>query len=117
VYGSGSTKNYLFGQDCSDGKLRILRFTGTGTYDSSPYNSCPLGIVPFAPVYLEIENDGTSLYFRCSDTGVDGSFLQVFTQALSTWVTAVDTIGLMCNVNATGGAGSIGVFDWFRRMA
>lgn len=114
VYGSGSTKNYLFGQDCSDGKLRIHRFTGTGTYDSSPYTGIPFGIAPFAPVYLEIENDGTSLYFRASTTGIDGSFVQVFTQALSTWVTSVTNIGVM---GLCSDAGAGGVIDWDRRIA
>lgn len=114
VYGSGSTKNYIFGQDASDGKLRVHRFTGPSTYDSSPYANLPFGMVPGVPVYLEVENDGTTLYFRVSATGVDGTFVTLFSQALATWVTAVTSIGVMGN---SAIASAAIVIDWFRRMA
>lgn len=114
IYGSGSTKNYIFGTDIHDGNIRIHRFTGVGTYDSSPYASLPFGMVPGIPVYLEVENDGTTLYFRASATGIDGTFATLFSQTLAAWVTAVTNIGVMGNSNLANSAVCI---DWFRRMA
>jgi hypothetical protein len=114
LYNSGSTSNYLFGQEFADGKLRLHKFTGPSTYVGSPYTSLPLAMIPYMPVYLEIENDGTSLYFRVSASGVDGSFEQVFTETLAAYITSVTNIGVMAN---SGNAAAVGLIDWFRREA
>lgn len=65
-------------------------------------------------MYLEIENNGTSLIFRYSDTGVDGTFITFHTATIATYIAAVDQIGL--HLSANGGA-CVGAFDWFRKMA
>lgn len=80
-----------------------LAFPGLDSYDS---------------VYLEIEYDGSSIYtFRWSRTGVDGAFVTHGTQAQATNLGgAADVIGIYANVENSVGI-TIGIFDWFRRMA
>lgn len=67
---------------------------------------------------LEIEYDGTLIYFRHSDTGKDGTFKTVFSTLLSTWLIDVASIGIFYKNNGTGtGPSGWTVLDWFRRIS
>ena len=66
--------------------------------------------------YVELENDGTNLYFRYSGTGVDGTFIQLFTRSIAGFMGAVTNIGL--GFAADGGPKTASlVINWFRRVA
>jgi Collagen triple helix repeat (20 copies) len=79
----------------------------------SNFTAYPSGML-WLPIYFEIENDGTNLYFRYSMTGREGSFLLSYTEAVSAF--SANTIGIYAT-NSAGSDPSIGYFDWFRRMS
>lgn len=69
-------------------------------------------------IVLEIEYDGTLIYFRHSDTGKDGTFKTVFSTLLSTWLIDVASIGIFYKNNGTGtGPAGWTTLDWFRRIS
>lgn len=68
-----------------------------------------------SPVYLEIEFDGTTYYYRWSITGYEGSFVTVTTTTNSIFGgTNADHIGLG-GLNTSTGPSTL-VYDWWRRM-
>lgn len=70
----------------------------------------------FRPGYVEIENDGTTLYFRYSGSGVEGSFYTLFSRAISGFMSDVTHIGLGFVAEGDPRAASL-VTDWFRRIS
>lgn len=67
--------------------------------------------------YLEIEYDGTTLYYRVSPSGVDGSFSQVYSGTASSDLGAAPTnIGLAAGSYGAG-VPAILACDWFRRTS
>jgi hypothetical protein len=67
-------------------------------------------------VFLEIELVGTNLVFRYSDSGYEGTFVAFATEALATFITTADRIGLIVH-NDTGSNAPTVTFDWFRKMS
>jgi len=65
--------------------------------------------------YLEIELAAGVLSLRFSDHGINGTYLPLTTETVATYLGAVDQIGLY--VDTTNNLPTIGVFDWFRRVA
>ncbi|MGO8708533.1 MAG: hypothetical protein ACLQMG_12760, partial [Terracidiphilus sp.] len=88
------------------------------------YNANPLigGVVfpglggEMSWLYLQVVNDGTSLYYSWSLTGLAGSFIQVYSETLSSWLAGVTDVGLCVNQNGGSGPPSM-LVDWFRRIA
>lgn len=66
--------------------------------------------------YFEIEKSGTNIIFRYSESGVDGTFITFATEALATFITSVDRIGLVLH-NDTNSNPPIGVYDWWRKVS
>lgn len=66
------------------------------------------------PLYLELELASATIYARYSETGVNGTFVQVGSQAVSSVLGTADTIGLVISPN-TGITQA--AFDWFRRIS
>lgn len=70
---------------------------------------------PHHALYLEVESDGTTLTFRYSDSGVDGTYITFGSDTISSFLGTADRIGISAdsvnsNVVQT-------VVDWFRRVA
>ena len=75
---------------------------------------------PSTPCYMEIEYDGTNIYYRASVTGA--YYTTFFTEALSTYlVTAPAFIGFSLHPYGDSSSnpkmGMTGSWDWFRRVA
>lgn len=66
------------------------------------------------PVYFEVECDGTNVTFRLSGSGVNGTFADIGTDALATFITSADYIGLL--VNSLNSTDTVMAVEWFRRM-
>lgn len=67
--------------------------------------------------YFEIEYDGTNLYFRVSQTGLDGSFRTLLSTTPGAFLGAVPThIGFLASPDSTTDA-SVLTLDWFRRIS
>ena len=106
-------QTYFSGQT---GSYCVERTTGGsgGVQDVDCYNNAA------SPMYMEIENDGTYLYYRCSTSGA--YYTTFFTEAISTYLGAAPTqIGFMMMPYGDGSSnpaiGLCGSWDWFRRVA
>jgi hypothetical protein len=97
----------------------VLLLKGTnGSISTSGYNAVPRGFsanVAATPNYYEIYNDGTTLHFRISATGYEGSFIEYTTEALATFIGSADSISIYISSNASPPS-SAGL-DWARQHA
>lgn len=66
------------------------------------------------PIYFEVESDGTTLYFRYSGSGVNGSFVTLLSETIATHLGTVDYIGL--TASSANSSDVTMVVEWFRRM-
>lgn len=96
--------------------LSVSRFTSVTSFSATNTETDIFGSRDFyQPLYLEIENDGTDLTMRYSDSGLDGTWKTFATEALSTFISSVDRIGIVANSTNSNPVAT--VVDWFRRVA
>lgn len=110
-FGRGATYYNCGVQQCTDPQTPTV-YTAAG-----PNIIIDLGsIAPTIsyPMYLEVENDGTSLIFRASTSGNDGVFSVLNTIDLAGTIGAIDRIGLFLESRNDNPASA--AFDWFRVM-
>ncbi len=67
-------------------------------------------------LYLEIEEDATTRYYRLSTSGVPGSFVTIYSEAKTTFITT-NQIGLYISGTWSAPLQIVGAFDWFRRIS
>lgn len=79
-------------------------------------NHTPLPWQVCVPVYIEMEDDGTDFYVRYSGSGVDGTFVELYSDAGYATLGATPThVGLAVgNVNNFR---TEGFFEWWRRIS
>jgi len=112
---SGNLYAYLL--DSASGPLVCYAFNSPTSFNGALFSSATIPFSTFNTtdwVYMQIVNDGTNLKFNASLTGVPGSYQQIGTVALATFIGAVSDVGLVVNINV---AGAVGIADWFRRTA
>ncbi|HEY3658276.1 MAG TPA: hypothetical protein VGL34_25175 [Steroidobacteraceae bacterium] len=115
VRNSSSGKLYCYLLDTANGPFACYAFDNPTTFNATLFNSTafPIGTVNTTQwIHMEIENDGTNLKFKASMTGVAGSYQQIGTVALATFIGSVSHVGVLFNNNVSGG---VGIVDWFRR--
>ena len=81
----------------------ILKWTNFTTFSTVGFNALPYWLLSaslFAPLWYEIRSDGTTLTFAVSTTGVDGSFIDVATETIATFLTIIDNAGLAIDTNS-----------------
>jgi len=97
--------------------LQVHRWNSVTSYNSNPlavssavsrYGGTDVGY------YLEVECNGTNLYFRSSGNGV--SYVLHLTEALTTFISAVDRIGLMVIDSSAATPRAEALFQWFRKI-
>jgi hypothetical protein len=117
ISNSGSSHLYVFIFDTAGGPFACYAFNSPTSFNAVVFNgvSFPFGTTNLASwIYLKILNDGTTLYFAASLTGIPTTYQVLGSAALATFISSVSDFGVALNNNVTGGAG---VFDWFRRTA
>lgn len=124
VHNSVNDKFTQFGPWIGSNDLAVFNqtgpFSGTSFGSSSFAADVPGGAKAVAGTwyYLEISNDGTNINFGYSLSGVEGSFVPVFSVAIgSFWATGFDRIGLYNNTSSVGVFGQTAIFDWLRRIS
>ncbi len=70
----------------------------------------------YGPLYLEIEEDGSNRYYRYSTSGIDGTFVTVYSEAKTTFITT-NQIGLYINGTWSAPCQVVAAVDWFRRIS
>lgn len=96
-------------------RLEVCRWAGHDAVWSTEYTSddfTTLGRNAHSGIWFEIESDGTNIMFKFSDSGVDGTFQTVYTEAINSWIMNVSKIGLF--TNSKNASPVIGIFDLFR---
>lgn len=78
--------------------------------------STPTRLAYTSPLVLEVERSGTTLTYRYSSTGFEGTFIDVYSEDESV-PGALSTIGLIAVATDTSSARGIGLFNWFRRIS
>lgn len=120
VLNGANSKLITWGRNYNSQLLWVIdKHTNVTTYAGvTPYSVNLSGGFAFGDWnYFEIEYDGTNLLFRVSQSGVNGSFLLVHTEAPATHLGAVPTvIGLHCNPQNSSAPNML-VCDWFRRVS
>lgn len=115
--GGTSGKAYAFGLYASGLDYYVNRYTGVNTFTSTFIGISSLQSllgVTGSWLYMEVQYDGTNVIFRLSLSGVDGTFIQIGSEAASSFLgSAPVAVGVFADSNGTFGPG---VFDWFRRM-
>lgn len=111
--------------DTKPGRIEANRWTNVTTY-SATYAATkdifrgdywnPRALVT---LYLEIEQTSTQFLTRWSDSGVDGTFIPLTAENLSTHISSIDEVGIFHanTLNQTHTPKSATVVDWWRRMA
>lgn len=89
----------LTGQSTGWWKLKVDRMTNFSTFSVEAWASVENDnwAEGGAPIYLRITNDGTNLNFSASNDGVN--WLQVWTETIATFISAVDQVGLYSEAN------------------
>ena len=95
----------------SDGVFNLMRFTDFTTQSGATVVGANYGRRDF--VYQKLVNDGTNLKFYLSNDGL--IYFLVATEALSSFVTAVDRIGL-CGMTYNASTGNNLSFEFFRHI-
>jgi hypothetical protein len=110
LYNSANGHNVIWGPgQNAAGRQGFYATALSGSY-SSLGSETTLGSFN-AFVYIEIEMDATNVYLRSSQTGEEGTFSTVVTQALSGNMGGATHIGFMFN-----GVASSFICDWIRRV-
>lgn len=118
---SGTAGNIIiFGVNGAN--LVVQRLTDATTFSANVLLST--GIIPAlgspasntVKCYMRITYDGTTLRFYLSNTGIDGSFVQVYSETSAAFLGTPTTINLGGD-NQSGSVQSVGVYDWFRKTA
>lgn len=97
-------------------QMAVSKYTTVSTFGShlrSNQNVVQVFGGAFNWMYWELENDGTNYYFRLSNSGVNGSFVLVASEALATFITTIDRVGIFADSQNAASGGAC-VCDWFR---
>lgn len=113
VIESGTTK---FEQLVSSesGLIRVDRYSAVTTYGSTPATFASITFYQ-RQIYIEIERNGSNIFYRFSPTGFSNTFQLLYTSS-GYWTSAPDKIGLMATSNGNGADVTLSC-EWFRRIA
>jgi hypothetical protein len=105
----GSTQSYI----------QVNRMTNVTTYNNTQAQWIGLDAArktggAMQPVYLEVESNGTTLYFRASGDGIQ--FTTLYSEAIATWIGVADRIALFANDTSNNATIAKLVCDWFRKI-
>lgn len=101
-------------------RFRNYQWTNENSFSGEALGTvvAPAEILNAKPIYLESEYDGTSLIMRYSFTGYDGTFKDLFTRAVATFLGgAADRIAIVAETSVNTANIILGMCDWHRRMA
>lgn len=131
LYNSANGHNVFFGaaynsfiSGCTPGVLVAVSSSwpsGGGATSHIPTSTSVVGSPTVRDLvdywYYEIDYDGTNLSYLISRSGVDGSFVQVYSGTASSDLGAAPTHIGLASASYVAGIASMVVCDWFRRVA
>jgi len=121
VRNSGTGNMYAFGVHFSTGATfyvnRQTNFSGAGVLNQFSGTTGLAGQYQTGRPwhYYEIEYDGTTLFFRLSHSGTDGSYQTVFSVAAASFLGTPNAVGVFSD-RGTATVTPM-VCDWFRRIS
>jgi hypothetical protein len=111
LYNSANGRRIVFGKCCRSGYsgIQAVKFSSNTSYSSDAYLN---GGWDSTFIYVRVRKTGTSYYL---DMSADGDFWwQVFTEPISTFLSAISHVGVGYFRNNTSGVTYKGRCDWFR---
>jgi hypothetical protein len=97
--------------------VQVHKWNSVTSYNSNPYSAANPGL-KFPAIaegmYIEVESDGTTVYFRFSGDGV--TFITGYSEAIATFMGAIDRVGVFVTDSSNTSPGLIGSFEWFRKI-
>lgn len=98
--------------------LFVMKWVGTTWQNPNPFEGS-YGVLSTlaAPVVLGIRFTSTTMYFGYCPyfLGAEGLFIEVYSEALSTFISSIDEIGL--GIYKNSGSTNTAYFDWLRLIA
>lgn len=122
VLGESSSGKYLrAGLLYNAGALyNFEQYTAIGTVGTNYFQAAydgPVTLTKVRPVYFELELASGTIHWRISDTGYEGSFIEIASVAMTTPFTVrPDSIGLFVEAISSVSPAILWC-DWFRRLA
>lgn len=121
VYNSGTSRLYQMGFNTSGSAPVMYAFNSPISFNGTVgIAAAPVGYTNTTSVdaanwsYVRVTNNGTSIIYSISKTGLPGTFFILATVALATFIAAVTHVGVVFNNNV---AAASTLYDWFRRTA
>jgi hypothetical protein len=115
LYVSYSTTKRISWHLLSNLSIEIGRWNGVSFATANAYSANLTKEEVEKGVYLEIESDGTTLFFRVSRTGHNGTFFTAATESIASFLgTAPDKVGLM--VHPSSALQTRLMSDWIRKV-
>lgn len=114
AYNSANSHLYCYLFNTTSGPLVCISFNSPTSFNGVLFSNSnlPVGTANLAHwIYLQISNDGTTLNFLASQTGIPGTFQSIGSVALATFIGTVTDIGIAINNNV---AGAVCVADYLR---
>ncbi len=104
AYNSGTNQIIDVGPYAQGSSLLLIRWTSPTVFFNTGYNSLPHGfaysqLLNF--MWYEIRSDGTTLTWAISSTGAEGSFVNVVSETISSFLGAVTHVGIAVNTNSS----------------
>jgi hypothetical protein len=112
----GSGKFLAFGIFQNSQELYVNAYTNPNSFSATQKIASTASFIGITGgwMYLQIQYDGTNIVFSCSNSGVPGSWVQVWTETAASFLGGAPTaVGLFSDSNQH--AASPGLVDWFRR--
>ena len=94
----------------------VEKWTDPNSYSSNPYIAGSYFEVMHLPYYVSVRYDGTYLYWAWSNSGEEGTYIDLLKETPATWLTAMDQVCLSFMVSDNTVPGRAWV-EWFRRTA
>jgi hypothetical protein len=105
IFALNSSNGHIvgFGPFANGPGLLLIKFNSWTSFNSTGYSALPRNFTSqmlVTPTWYEMRSDGTTLTFAVSVSGAEGSFIDVTTEAIATFLGAVDNAGLSISTNS-----------------
>lgn len=116
VYNSANTHSVWVGPYANNSSILQIKWNSFTSFNSTTFNAMPHGFTYSQlqePRWYEIRSDGTTITWALSASGAEGSFIDITTEAIATFLSAVTHVGMATSTNSS--PASFVTCDLFRR--
>lgn len=105
IFAMNSSNGHIvgFGPFANTPGCLLIKWNSWTSFNSTGYNTLPRNFTSqmlVQPTWYEMRSDGTTLTFAVSASGAEGSFIDVVSETIATFLGAVDKGGLSISTNS-----------------